>query len=163
MERDVFWKIIDDSRRSAEDVEDVPSEVASRLAKLQADEIISFKQHQWDLDAESYRWDLWAVAYIVNGGCSDDLFDYFRGWLLANGKKRFEAALANPEVIGKWTEEEVELEDMLYAADDAYQQVTGEKIPIGAITNSRPPEPVGDAWEEDDLESMYPKLWAKFE
>ncbi|MFL6076856.1 MAG: DUF4240 domain-containing protein [Mycobacteriales bacterium] len=33
--------------------------------------------------AESYQGDLWGAAYLINGGASDDGFDYFRGWLIA--------------------------------------------------------------------------------
>ena len=36
---------------------------------------------------DSYRWDLWGAAYLANGGCSDDGFDYFRGWLIGQGRK----------------------------------------------------------------------------
>jgi hypothetical protein len=34
-------------------------------------EIVSFQQHLLGRMQEAYRSDLWAVAYIVNGGCSD--------------------------------------------------------------------------------------------
>ena len=36
--------------------------------------------------AEAYRWDIWAIAFIINGGCSDDGFEYFRGWLVRKAK-----------------------------------------------------------------------------
>jgi hypothetical protein len=31
--------------------------------------------------------DQWGAAYLANGGCSDDGFDYFRGWLIGQGRK----------------------------------------------------------------------------
>ncbi len=34
---------------------------------------------------------------VVNGGCSDDGFEYFRGWLIGQGGAYFEAALKDPE------------------------------------------------------------------
>ena len=40
--------------------------------------------------AEAYRHDLWAMGYIVNGGCSDDGFCYFCCWLIGNGSERFD-------------------------------------------------------------------------
>ncbi|MFE5591185.1 DUF4240 domain-containing protein [Streptomyces sp. NPDC056549] len=33
------------------------------------------------------------AAYMVNGGCCDDGFDYFRGWLIAQGRNVFERAV----------------------------------------------------------------------
>ncbi len=54
------------------------------------------------------------MAYIINGGCSDDGFDYFLGWLIAKGRKYFEAALVNPERAGDGAEpgDVVECEDI---------------------------------------------------
>ena len=37
---------------------------------------------------------LWDAAYLINGGCSDDGFDYFRGWLVDQGRETFERCLA---------------------------------------------------------------------
>ena len=48
---------------------------------------------------KSYTSDLWAAAYIVMGGCSDDCFDYFRAWVLYLGKKSYVAAIENPETL----------------------------------------------------------------
>ncbi|WP_342210876.1 LysR family transcriptional regulator [Streptomyces sp. DH-12] len=42
---------------------------------------------------------LWAAAYVINGGCSDDGFDYFRGWLIAQGREVFERAVARPGAL----------------------------------------------------------------
>lgn len=46
---------------------------------------------------DSYTSRLWAAAYIIMGGCSDDTFDYFRGWLLYQGKETYEACIEDPE------------------------------------------------------------------
>lgn len=97
MDRDTFWSIVDNARKTVDDTYDVAPAVTEKLKELTSDEIVSFKQHQYQLLDESYRWDLWAVGYIVNGGCSDDGFDYFRAWLMANGSERWETALENPE------------------------------------------------------------------
>ena len=162
MDRDTFWNIIDEARSTVGDACEVAPAVVGKLAQLEPADIVAFKQHQYDLEAESYRWDLWAVAYIVNGGCSDDGFDYFRAWLLANGRKRFEDAIANPTSIGDWAEDEGDYEDMLYVAVEAYEKKTGNEFPYESVTSKRPPDPVGSDWDEDDLETMYPDLWAKF-
>ena len=39
------------------------------------------------------------LAFIVNGGASDDGFDYFRGWLIAQGREVFEGTLAKPDSL----------------------------------------------------------------
>lgn len=162
MDRNTFWKIIDDARSTVGDAYEVAPVVVDKLAQLDPEEIVSFKQHQADLEAESYRWDLWAVAYIINGGCSDDGFAYFRAWLLANGRQRFEAVMENPASIGDWADEEGYYEDMLYVAVEAYKMKTGNEFPYDSVTSKFPADPIGTAWEEDELETMYPELWAKF-
>ena len=116
-----------------------------------------------DARAEAYRWDLWAVAYIVNGGCADDGFEYFRGWLIAQGRPRFQEALENPEIVGDWAEpDENECEDILYAAQDAYESRTGEEFPYDAINTHQPSETAGAPWDEEQLEALYPELCGKF-
>ena len=163
MDRDSFWKIIDDARMSTDDIYDVAPAVIEHLQTLEPHEIISFAQNMSDVLAESYRWDLWAVCYIVNGGCSDDGFEYFRAWLVAQGRERFDAALQNPEIIGKWAEpDENESEDMLGAGWDAYLAKTGDEFADGAIRVNYPSEPIGERWEEDQLEQLYPTLYEKF-
>ena len=51
------------------------------------------------LVAQAHRWDLGAAAYLMRGGYSDDGFDYFRGWLIAQGRSRRERALADPDSL----------------------------------------------------------------
>ena len=116
-----------------------------------------------DARAEAYRWDLWAVAYIVNGGCADDGFEHFRGWLIAQGRPRFQEALENPEIVGDWAEpDENYCEDILYAAQDAYENRTGEVFPYDAIHTHQPSETAGAPWDEEQLEALYPELYGRF-
>jgi hypothetical protein len=162
MNRNQFWDIINKAISSCDDIYDVAPIITKNLVILSPDEIISFKQHQYDLEKESYRWDLWAVAYIVNGGCSDDGFDYFCAWLIANGQEKFEAAMKNPASIGDWADDEGDFEDMMYVAIDAYSEKTGTEFPYDSVTSSRPSDPIGDSWDEEDLEKMFPALCEKF-
>ena len=49
--------------------------------------------------AESRSWELWDAAYLINAGCGDDGFHYFRGWLLGQGHAIWQAALAAPDSL----------------------------------------------------------------
>ena len=162
MDRDTFWKIVDNARSKVDDVHDIAPLVTEVLQNLEASDIIAFKQHQCDLLNDSYRWDLWAVASIINGGCSDDGFDYFRAWLMANGKDRWEAAMSVPETIGQWAKGDEEFELFDYVAIKAFESKFSEDFPYDRLTGSRPPEPLGEPWEEDDVDELYPALSAKF-
>jgi hypothetical protein len=47
----------------------------------------------------------------MNGGCSDDGFEYFRAWLLAQGRDTFEKALEDPDTLAALEDPEGELEE----------------------------------------------------
>lgn len=147
MTQDEFWHIIEKGAHQ-------------ELAGRDVESLAAFHRLFWERMAESYRWDLWAVAYIVNGGCSDDGFDYFRGWLIAQGRAYYEAALQDPRrAADRARPDECEDEEMLSAAFSLYEKKTG-RYPDSSI--SQPAEPAGTAWEEEDLETLYPDLWARF-
>lgn len=161
MTTDQFWKFIDAAREEDADPESVAASVKATLEGLNAEEVLGFEQEMTKRHVESYRWDLWAVAYIVNGGCSDDGFDYFRGWLIAKGRHYFEAALADPVRAADDAELEAnECADMLSVAPAVYKSKTGNypqrsDIPL-------PTEPAGKKWKEEDLRSLYPELCQRF-
>lgn len=156
-----FWEIIDQCSENIEYLEDQADNVTELLATLEPVEIISFQRHFYYRLFESYRWDLWAVAYIVKGGCSSDGFEYFRCWLIAQGKNFFEAVLREPQYVAEQVEdgEDMEFEQIMYAASYAYEEKTGKEIPSLDLDY---PEPQGELWTEDDLERLYPDLCARF-
>ncbi|MER7341367.1 DUF4240 domain-containing protein [Streptomyces sp. NPDC000075] len=41
------------------------------------------------------------TAHGANGGCSDDGFDYFCGWLITQGPEAFERVVADPGRPGR--------------------------------------------------------------
>ena len=161
MQTENFWLLIEKSKVDADDCTDQADNLSQLLSDLESAEIISFSEHFNQKLIDAFRWDLWAIAYIVNGGASDDGFLYFRGWLLAQGKDYFEAALAHPEsaannaIVGEFNE----CEDILYVARQAYEEITGDELPT--ILNE-PAQPAGESWEEEDVEEMFPKLAEKF-
>lgn len=163
MTRDDFWKLIETSRRGAEDVDDQMGKLHGLLVKLPAEEILAFDTFFQECIRDAYSWELWAAAYIVNGGCSDDGFDYFMGWLIAQGRKAFESVLADPERLGAITEpdDHVECERMWSAAAIAYEAKTGKddfyKISKGVMRQLR-----GNPWDEENVDQLYPSLAQKF-
>src|SRR5438067_2330309 len=97
MTRTQFWEHIAASKRH--DSEAHAERLAKRLAKLPMREILAF-DHWWNVAlAEAYFWDLWGAAYLINGGCSDDGFEYFRRWLILQGSDVFKAAIKQPDSL----------------------------------------------------------------
>ncbi|WP_030755054.1 MULTISPECIES: DUF4240 domain-containing protein [unclassified Streptomyces] len=172
MDKQTFWKLIETARAEAE-----PQEVSARAAELLASrpesEMAAAQQVLWDLLAESYRAPLWAAAYVINGGCSDDGFDYFRGWLLTQGRETFEAALTDPDslaghpVVAEAAAEGLDLEDesALSIAWTAYEAGTGRELPADSFTISYPA--LDPAWDFDfddgaEIAARLPRLSALF-
>ena len=52
-----------------------------------------------DAMARAYDWRLWAAAYVIHGGCSDDTFWDFRAGLVALGRDIYERALRDPDSL----------------------------------------------------------------
>jgi len=156
-----FCDVIDQARAGGKSCVESARDLGLILSKLPSTEIAAFARDQEDLMRDSYRWDLWGAAFVINGGCSDDGFDYFRAWLMLQGRDVWEAALRDPESLaGVSFQGDAECEDALYSAGKAYEQVAGASLP--SIGDHRPDAPAGAAWQETDLEALYPKLWERF-
>lgn len=162
MTRDEFWSIID-ATRSGDDPYEHAEAIQNELSQRAPADILDFERHLADLLVASYTWNLWGAAYLINGGCSDDGFDYFRGWLITQGRSVFDNAVTDPDSLADVSEleEDVECEDILCAASSAYETVTGNEIP--SIPINLPD--LGDGWDFDDdaeMKKRYPKLFARF-
>jgi hypothetical protein len=134
MDEAVFWDVLEETRAAAEDAADHCQRLADRLACFKAGDISKFNKILHTKINKANRHDIWAVAYIIRGGCGDDAFEYFRAWLVLQGKEAFERALANTEVVADLVEKGIDpqAEELLYAAQEAYQDVKGEDLPKSA-------------------------------
>jgi Protein of unknown function (DUF4240) len=162
MTRDDFWALIDSSR-SSDDLYEQTEVIQTVLSKRTVADIVAFQRHMTDLLTSSYTWKLWGAAYLINGGCSDDGFDYFRGWLILQGQSIFNQVLADPDFLADvpGLEEEVEFEEILYVAQSVHESITGNEFPDIPINN---PE-LGEGWDfenDGEMKERYPKLFAKF-
>lgn len=162
MTLDEFWAIIDKARaESGGDDEALLEKVRARLKKMRPEEIVSFDVHYDALRFRAYRKELWGAAYLMNGGCSDDGFEYFRAWLISRGGKVYENALLDPDSLADVCDPESdchELEELMGLAGEAYRSSTGKPLPD---RKREFPELTGREWDEDELESLYPKIAAK--
>lgn len=160
MNEEQFWKLIDSVKNKSEDCDERVENLEAELSKLSFDEIKSFDEIYFNQIIRAYRWDLWGAAYVINGGCSDDCFRYFCDFLISEGKEVFESALKNPESLAELDDMEAELEEFGYVALELYEEKAGSEMPDNSIPY--PQEPVGDQWDEDGIEKLYPKLAEKY-
>ena len=170
MPADRFWDLIAETTRHQADPDAQIESLRGLLSALTPEEIAAFAMAFAREMKRSYSWDLWGAAYLIQGGASDDGFDYFRHWLISRGRALFEAALRDPErlaeLLGAEAEGPPEFEEFSYVAGEVWSEKTGrdfQEMPFDAA-NSYPPDPSGEPFEEDDehLARRYPKLWARF-
>jgi hypothetical protein len=177
MNKQQIWQLIAAARAQAQDRHDsesVAHEATSLPADRPAEEIVAAGQVLWDLMTESCTAPLWAAAHLINGGCSDDGFDYFRGWLIAQGREVFERAVADPDALVELPivrsaaadGAPLEGEDILGVAWDAHIAATGEQLPEDTPTIRHPRLDPAWAFDFDDSDEMarrLPRLAALYE
>lgn len=95
----IFWEIIDTSLLNSKNLEEQNKKIFSALEKLSVDELIGFKFLLIKFEVMAYTPELWAAAYLVKNGCSDDGFEYFRYWLISRGEAVFKKAMENPDSL----------------------------------------------------------------
>ncbi len=162
LEADRFWYVIEHSRRVAGELDAgftgrQRDALWDMLTRFTSEEIVSFDRTLAALHAEACRWDLWAAAYILLGGCSDDCFSDFRRWLISMGPTVYRDALRDPETLARVAGEV----DVLESCFDDLPYLAGEARVDG--DEERPAdraEPAGRPWEEHELPRLYPALWA---
>ena len=104
MTKDKFWEAIDNARAIAPALEGEPlrESLYKQLLTLFPDELVGF-----DCAWQEYRRianspQLIASACIINGGTSDDRFDYFKNWLILQGQYVFRQALKDPDALAEF-------------------------------------------------------------
>jgi hypothetical protein len=162
MDEKQFWNILEESKRGTNISQDAQmASLRALLDRLDLDEIVAFDRIFDEMRAKSYTHDLWGAAYLINGGCSDDGFEYFRRALIAEGRQKFEAAVRDPETLAEWIEEETEFEEIYYIAREAYRAKAGtEDFPEHDLRFPRAPS--GGSWDDGELEARFPLIAEKF-
>jgi hypothetical protein len=161
-----FWDLVETARDGVDDPADgdlVAEALADLLEERPEADVLAFDAALSHLLAESYTTPLWAAAYLVNGGASDDGFDYFRGWLVTQGRDAFDAAVAEPDSLADVPAvraamaegEELESEAMLAVAWDVYEALTGDELP--AVDRAALPQ-LEAMWDFDDEVEMRVRL-----
>jgi hypothetical protein len=159
MDEAAFWKLIHSTKGSAE-------KISKALKLVTPDEIKTFSNIYWEKHRSLHHWDLWAALYIMNGGCSDDSFHYGKAWVIGKGEAVYQVALNSPDNLGPHVTDS-DLEDgcdnemLNYAADEAFEALTGRNLDYETGEDE---VPAGTAFDEDEayLAKNFPKLTAQF-
>jgi hypothetical protein len=150
--------------------------LAAQLGDLPLSEVVSFHRVAEELEADSFRVDLWGAALVIHRmgpvddvWCSEDTLFGFREWLVEQGRLVYGAAIADPDSLA----DNPELDDSLPwgkgtwgVAMTVYEQRTGEELPglegwSGELIGGE--EALHSLWgDKEELRRRYPRLWVRF-
>ncbi len=161
MTTDTFWKIIGEvHRESGGDMDLKCSLLKERLLSLGEEELREFGEQFDDAIDAADRWELWATAFLMKGGCANDVFCDFRASLISMGRRTHELAIIDPEWLA---DQQPESADYLHGGIRGAIQ---EAEVLRGIQRPRKPYPgtsidlTDDEWWQD-IELLFPRLWAR--
>lgn len=171
--KSLFWEIISKSLDKSHSQNSQEDRLIELLLELTPQQMIGFRLRTDKLLYESYTSEMWCAAYLMNGGCSDDSFEYFRCWVISLGQQTFEKSLIQPDTLIDFVQDHQEIyefEDLWYVAIRAFEMKTGKNlfdyIDYETFTTREGNYPTLEFnWQEGDPESMKlicPELFKRF-
>lgn len=162
MDEKVFWRIIEESKLHSSSNQQQEERMIVELSKLAAEDVREFAVIFQTKMLELYRNDLWAIAYIINHGCSNDGFTEFRAWLICQGREFYGQTINRPEFVGEQVPAEastIDADDSLSTchsfdliASSVYEEKTGYDMYMDWSKHRN--EPKGEAQGKDRVEAQ---------
>ncbi|MEW5677229.1 DUF4240 domain-containing protein [Flavobacterium enshiense] len=174
LDENIYWNIITTSLKKTDNQDDQEQSLINEIEKLTPKEIIGFRLRTDKLLYDTYNSEIWCAGYIMNGGCSDDSFEYFRNWVISRGKETYYKAKENPDSLISEVNGDMEyydFEGFWYVALEAFNRKTGKDLydyidNDNFKTNEGNYPQINFNWEEEEPESMrricpqlFDKLW----
>lgn len=176
MDTDRFWQLIDSARATAAAGGEPFDEALVRLlTERPRQEILEYAERFDELHDALYRWDVWAAAYLIGGGCSDDSFTDFRAGVIAQGRDWYERVAAGPDSLAghpgavtaaREGSDALFREEVNYVAVEAFERLTGDPEAFWTAWSvhhpahtRKPSEPdMGEDFDFDDDAEMHRRL-----
>jgi hypothetical protein len=175
LDEELFWKIVERSLK-AKGQSQQEKLLVTEIEKLSYMEMIGFSLRTDELLHDTYTSEMWCAGYILNGGCSDDGFEYFRNWVISRGKNVYYKAKSDPDSLISVVDENAEyyaFEGFSFGAHTAFKNKTGKNlydyIDYDNFTQRKGKyPPLVFTWQEETPDSMrkicprlFDNLWEK--
>lgn len=110
--------------------------------------------------SEAYREEVWALAFLVHDGCSDDAFEDFRNWMILAGEHTYHGIITDPDAFDPAHLEGADIGaagSLMSAFENAYIARSGKPLilPRGKTRKIIP--------DESRFEALLPSLAARLE
>ena len=176
LDEDLYWKIVENSLQNSKNQTEQEAFLISEISKLTPKQMVGFRLRTDKLLYDTYSSEMWCASYIMNGGSSDDGFEYFRNWVISRGKDVYYKAKENPDTLisqKEYAEDDdfYEFELFWYVALEAFEKTTGKDL-YDYIDEDEFQTKEGNYpqfefnWQEENPESwrkICPNLFAEFE
>ena len=170
-----FWDIIEAARASAGPGRPFHESLTDHLATLTEQDILEYYERFEKMREALYRHDLWAAAYLIGGGCSDDGFIDFRAGLIAQGRDWYQNAVVSPDSLAGHPavadderprcDNPLFYEEVNYAAPYAFERVSGDEHAFWAALKARGPRDLlplmgedFDFYDDQEMRRRLPRL-----
>lgn len=173
LDEEEFWGIVDKSLVYEKEEEQM-NFLVKEVSRMSAQDMIGFRFRTEKLLNDIYTSDMWCAGYIMNGGCSDDGFEYFRRWVVSRGKEVYYNAKRDPDsLISQVSDQEAdfyfEFESFGSVAYDAFREKLGASIFDYSDYKAFRAREGGQqnftfTWSEDDpstMKAICPQLYEK--
>ncbi|MFI6642911.1 DUF4240 domain-containing protein [Streptomyces sp. NPDC050504] len=166
MDEKTFWALMDELSRLPGDRHERLDRLRGRLRRRRAAEVVELQARLEAVCAAVATDGLWrAVDRIESGLCSDDGFDYFALWLVAQGHGTYKAVLADPDALAdieqvralagrhprEWRDDEwPEWEELDYVTQEVFDELTGHQEGGGEEAFHRALDAVQERWAEPE-------------
>ncbi|MEI2742137.1 MAG: DUF4240 domain-containing protein [Candidatus Competibacter sp.] len=160
-----FWDLIHVSHL----LKDISQAAQLRLMleQLSIFDLVGFHQRYLYFVEAAYTKELYGAGSLMNGRpLSDDGFEYFRNWLVAQGRIVYETGLIETDALAKLpkiTLLEAWDEEMVYVASEIFQAKTGNDIYEQPLQFQYKLSQAEFEWSDycspETLKTLYPSLW----
>ena len=125
--KDTFWVLIGQAKEQCgQDMDTFAQWLEDRLMEMSPEQVLNFDNIVHGYRDLAYKYGLWAAAAILCDGCTDDGFVDFRGWLIAQGRDVYMAALKDPDSLADVPAcDDYYFESLGYVGDLTYAKLTG--------------------------------------
>ncbi|MFI5532913.1 DUF4240 domain-containing protein [Kitasatospora sp. NPDC051853] len=143
MDDRTFWALMDELSLRPGGRDERLEWLRGTLRRRPAAEAVEFQARLESACAVVGTAALWRAVHRIEGGlCSDDGFDYFALWLVAQGRGTYDAVLADPDALAdvaevralvgrdlrEWRDDEwPEWEELDYVAGEVFDELTGQE------------------------------------
>jgi Protein of unknown function (DUF4240) len=167
-----FWAIVERALRAGKGDETMQArEIVMEIRRRPVADIVALQRRFDDLVARLRSAELWAFFYLVDGGCSDDVFLFqVPSRVIALGRTVYEAAVADPDSLLPHVEKNklryhnysaTRCQRVGDAGEVAFRMLTG-RDDFTRLVGAKPASAVSLTWDPRDeawLAARLPRTW----